>query len=110
MRARSENGRDAPTEAGLLRQCKEEVRRRGWMFARMTFAHGATAGWPDLCVLRPGGSVAWAELKAKSGKKRALQMLKISQLQELGHDAEIVYSLDEFCALLDRPKRLAEPG
>ena len=58
-------------------------------------------GWPDRMVLCPGGRTLFLELKNKSGRPSAHQLVKQAELRELDYYAEIVSSLDEAVDTLD---------
>ena len=60
------------TEAGFQRAVIEYARARGWRCYSHADSRRATAGWPDLVLLRPPKAL-FVELKTDIGKARPAQ-------------------------------------
>jgi hypothetical protein len=64
------------------------------MGARMK-AEGLQAGAADLCVMLPGGKVAWLELKTAAGRQSIAQKGFEAKCRRLGHHYAVARTLDE---------------
>jgi hypothetical protein len=64
------------------------------MGARMK-AEGLQAGAADLCIMLPGGKVAWLELKTSVGRQSIAQKGFESKCRRLGHPYAVARTLDE---------------
>lgn len=69
------------------------------MGARMK-AEGLQAGVADLCIMLPGGKVAWLEMKAGKGRQSIAQKGFEAKCQRLGHPYALARTLDEAAAAL----------
>jgi hypothetical protein len=76
-------------EGRLLASIKKYCNEQGIQLIRLAFRQGMETGWPDLCVLIPGGKPLFMELKAPGKKTTARQLYKIRQLAEAGYDVEV---------------------
>lgn len=59
------------------------------------------AGFPDRIVLKPGGKVFFAELKALGQKPRKLQVHVINWLIDMGFNVYVVDSKESACEVID---------
>jgi hypothetical protein len=75
------------------------------MGARMK-AEGLQAGAADLCVMLPGGKVAWLELKTAVGRQSIAQKGFESKCRRLGHPYVVARTLDEAMEALTQWKAL----
>ena len=64
------------------------------MGARMK-AEGLQAGAADLCIMLPGGKVAWLELKTATGRQSLAQKGFEAKCRRLGHPYALARTLDE---------------
>ncbi|MBA4541962.1 VRR-NUC domain-containing protein [Thermoactinomyces daqus] len=87
-------------ERQIEQRLKREVEKRGGL--ALKFAPLGWAGAPDRIVLMPGGRIAFIELKAPGGKVRPLQQKRLSQLRALGFQTEVIASIDQIEAFLER--------
>jgi len=76
--------------------------KRGWHVARRMKAEGLTAGVADICIMMPGGSVLWLELKAKNGRQSLAQRTFQAICDGLGHPYLLIHDLDEAIHELNR--------
>lgn len=58
------------------------------------------AGWPDVCIIQPGGVVIWLELKEHTGKPSPEQKLLHLQFMALGHTVSVVKSFRRFLEIV----------
>jgi hypothetical protein len=65
-------------------------------------AEGVRAGSPDICVMLPGGKVAWLEMKAPNGQLSAAQKWFRDLAARLGHHWGMAKSVDEALVLLTK--------
>ena len=70
------------------------ARRSLRMGARMK-AEGLQSGVADLCIMLPGGKVAWLELKTDRGRQSLAQKGFEAKCKRLGHPYALVRTLDE---------------
>ena len=58
-------------------------------------------GVPDRIILRPGGRIAFAELKAPGQKPRPLQQYRIEELRQLGFRVYVIDSIGQIGGVMD---------
>jgi hypothetical protein len=75
---------------------------RGRTEAARFKALGVTPGIPDLCLVLPGGKVAWWEIKADGGRISPSQAAMFSRFDESGHEVSVIHSIDEARTALRR--------
>ena len=75
------------------------------MGARMK-AEGLQSGVADLCVMLPGGKVAWLELKTDKGRQSIAQKGFEAKCKRLDHPYALARTLDEAIAALTQWKAL----
>lgn len=80
--------REATVENRLIKRAKE---LGAWALKFLPFS---VAGMPDRIVLFPGGHIVFVELKRPGEKPRPLQLKRKSQLEKLGFEVQVLYSLD----------------
>jgi hypothetical protein len=77
-----------PLERAVERAFTEEAKRRGaWA---LKLAVPGVSGFPDRCVLVPGGRIAFVELKRPGAPPRALQLWIHGRLRTLGFRVEVL--------------------
>jgi hypothetical protein len=69
-------------------------------------AEGLQAGAADLCVMLPGGRVAWLELKTAVGRQSIAQKGFEAKCRRLDHPYAVARTLDEAIAALTQWKAL----
>ena len=84
-------------EADVERRLTACVERAGGVCLK----HGQ-GGWPDRVVMLPGGVLVWVELKRQGGEVAPLQELRLRRLRGLGQRVEVVWSVQEAEALVER--------
>lgn len=94
--------RKATPEAELHDAILAECRRRGLCFihSRMDRASTIQVGAPDFVIALPAGRTLWIECKSAKGVLRQAQAAFLATLQSLGHEAQVVRSLDQFLSLI----------
>jgi hypothetical protein len=79
--------------------------KRGKIEASILKGMGVLAGAPDLCVVRPFGSVSWVEMKASKDEKPSKAQLEFHDaLRARGHDVSVMYDLAQLEPLVRRWK------
>jgi len=58
---------DTP-EATLLTNIRTLAHQQGWLFHHVKDSRGCDPGYPDICCVKPGHPVLFAELKSRTGK------------------------------------------
>jgi len=87
--------REKEIEATLVRA----VKKRGGIAPK--FVSPGFCGMPDRIVLLPEGRGAFVELKAPGEKPRALQIVRMRQLRQLGFRVYVVDSKEQIGDVLD---------
>lgn len=89
-------------ESDLHSQIFNECRRRGWIafHGSMSERTHRTLGEPDFTILANSGRVLMVECKARNGKLSLEQHAMIVHAEKLGHKIHVVWSFQEFLALL----------
>ena len=88
---------NAATNEAQARETDEAKRMR---FGAARKASGVTSGWPDLTLALPGGRTLYLELKAPKGRVSEAQEYIHARLRSLGHQVEVVRSVEEVQQLL----------
>ena len=81
------------------------ARRSLRLGARMK-AEGLQSGVADLCIMLPGGRVAWLELKTDRGRQSLAQKGFEAKCKRLDHPYALARTLDEAIAALTQWKAL----
>lgn len=71
--------------------------REGALLKRM----GVKPGVADLLICRPGGKVAFVEIKSGKGRESISQKETAERIRSLGFEPHVVRSLDEMIALCE---------
>ena len=89
-------------ESKLHDDIEQFCRNKGWYchHARMDKKTTSAIGEPDFIIGAYGGRTLWIECKGRGGKPTLQQLAAIAQLKHNGHIAAIVYSFEEFLAVL----------
>jgi len=82
--------------------------KRSWQTAAKMKAEGLTAGVADICIMRPGGRVAWLELKIDNEKQSPEQIAFEQTCQRLGHVYCIARTFEDAIEILRRLGALKE--
>ena len=77
-----------PLERAVERAFTEEAKRRGAWALKLAVA--GVAGFPDRCVLAPGGRIAFVELKRPGERPRALQLWIHGRLRNMSFRVELL--------------------
>ena len=95
-------GKPAEIEAELHQEILDYCRGRGWpvVHSRMDRPSHLAIGTPDFVIARGGGMTLWIEAKAKRNKPTMEQRAWLAALKRVGHPAYVVYSFDEFLAIV----------
>lgn len=51
----------------------------------LKYSNPGMVGYPDRICLLPGGFTLWVELKSKAGALKAVQKVRIYQMEKIGH-------------------------
>jgi Holliday junction resolvase len=88
------------TERQLHDDILTECRRRGWiaLHSRMDMAATLTVGAPDFVILAEG-RILLIEVKTRTGKLSPAQQALHAWARKLGHEVNVVRSVEEFNAL-----------
>lgn len=81
-------------EGKILSKLTKWLRERGVRFIRLALQPSVQRGWPDLCVLVPGGAPLFLELKRPGGVASPTQLLRMEELRNAGYLVEICDSFD----------------
>lgn len=76
-------------ESYLVKRCKEQ----GW--TALKYYNPNATGYPDRLVLLPGARVLWVEVKRPGAYPTALQIVRMQDLCDFGHEATVVSSFDD---------------
>lgn len=87
------------TEKDIEIKLINKVKKRGGLCPK--FVSPGLAGVPDRLVLMPGGSLAFAELKAPGKKPRPIQIRRMDQLRHLGFKVYVIDSSEMIGRILD---------
>ena len=77
-----------PLERAVERAFTEEAKRRGAWALKLAVL--GVAGFPDRCVLAPGGRIAFLELKRPGERPRALQEWIHDRLRAFGFRVDVI--------------------
>lgn len=79
--------------------------KRGKIEASIMKGMGVVAGAPDLCIVRPFGSVSWIEMKASASEKPSPEQLAFhAELRQRGHTVDVMYDLAQLELMVRRWK------
>lgn len=98
--------READLHDAILAFCRDMV----WPCHHSRMDRPATCGvgTPDFAIAIPGGVTVWVEAKAKGGKLRPEQAAWLAGLRRVGHVAEVVRSMEEFRAVIEKASARAQ--
>lgn len=83
----------AESEKYLETRLRKEVKKAGGV--ALKFSSGTEVGFPDRCVLMPGGICHWVELKTTGARARKMQSYRHEQLRRLGFRVEVIDTSDK---------------
>ena len=86
------------SEAAMEQQCRRYVSKLGLISIKL---YGGVAGDPDRVVLLPNGRCLLVEFKMPDGRLSPRQVYRHTELEGIGHRVAVVYSTQQFMALLD---------
>lgn len=66
----------------------------------LKFSSHSETGYPDRLLMMPGGETAWAEIKSKGCKPRAIQYLRMAELEHLGFRTYVLDSREKVDEML----------
>ena len=94
-------------EAELHEEIRTFCRDMVWPCHNSRMDRPATCGvgTPDFAIAIPGGVTVWVEAKAKGGKLRPEQAAWLAGLRRVGHVAEVVRSMEEFRAVIEKASK-----
>lgn len=78
------------SEKDVERYLVNKAMGQGWL--PLKYSSGFTTGYPDRCILLPGGVTVWVEVKTTGQKPTKLQQIRIRRLQELGFLTAVIDS------------------
>ena len=90
------------TERQLERKCCRLAEAQGWLALKMTSPN--RVGVPDRVFIGPDSKILWVELKAQGGYLSGPQERCIATFHDLGHTVFVVYTVEQFEALLQVAK------
>lgn len=71
------------SEKAIERYLAEKVKSLGGVCLK--YSNSNMVGYPDRVAIMPGGHTIWVELKSKGRKPTKIQLVRHSQLKQLGH-------------------------
>lgn len=74
----------------IEKKLREAIRKLGGK--ALKFSSPYETGYPDRLILMPGGKVFWVELKTTGKKPTEKQMLRQTELRNLGFVSEVIDS------------------
>lgn len=90
------------SEKALEQYLTRRVKQLGGLCLK--FTNNTATGFPDRICMFPGGKMMWVELKSRGEKPRALQLMRIRQLAELGVEVYVCDSRESIDRALDNRK------
>lgn len=87
------------SEKYIERKLKEEVGKRGGICLK--FQSMTDTGYPDRIILFPFGMIFFAELKTRGKKPTKLQMMRHTQLREMGFPVFVINDSENINNILD---------
>lgn len=82
--------RDFMNEKLIEKKLREAIRKLGGK--ALKFSSPYETGYPDRLILMPGGKVFWVELKTTGKKPTEKQLLRQTELRNLGFVSEVIDS------------------
>lgn len=102
------------TETALVQACLGWLRRNGGDGYHVHGSGVQRAGEPDIdgWYPHPAGGVIHLKVEAKVGRNTPskLQLARLERYKQAGYTTGVIYSLDEFIALVNRGARLHQRG
>lgn len=94
--------RPVESEKDVERYLVNQAIQRGWL--PLKYSSGFTTGYPDRCILLPGGHTVWVEVKTTGQKPTKLQKIRLQQLEQMGFSTWVADSrkaVDEMITTLE---------
>lgn len=94
--------RKVESEKDVERYLVNQAIHRGWL--PLKYSSGFTTGYPDRCILLPGGHTVWVEVKTTGQKPTKLQKIRLQQLEQMGFSTWVADSrkaVDEMITTLE---------
>lgn len=85
---RAASPRHIESEKDVERHLVKEAAARGWL--PLKYSSGITTGYPDRCILLPGGRTVWVEVKTTGEKPRPLQKVRLRHLSNMGFITAVI--------------------
>lgn len=77
-------------EKDIERYLVKKTSDKGWL--PLKYSSGISTGYPDRCILLPGGVTVWVEVKTTGENPTRLQKVRLCQLKALGFMTAVVDS------------------
>ena len=84
-------------ESKIEKKFKDIMQDTGWRAFKLSCP--GFDGMPDRIILKPGGRVFFAEIKAPGEKPRALQVVRSNMLEKMGFRVYVVDSFSDIEAV-----------
>lgn len=81
------------SEKAIERYLVEQVKKLGGVCLK--YSNPGTVGYPDRICLLPWGVTLWVELKSKGETLKAVQKVRIDQMNRIGHPVYVCDSKEE---------------
>lgn len=91
------------SEKAVERYLSDSVKLSGGICLK--YSNAGMVGYPDRICMMPGGVTFWVELKSKGEKPTAIQKIRISQMQAIGHTVYVCDSKERIDEILGNYKK-----
>lgn len=92
------------SEKAIERYLADSVKTLGGICLK--YSNAGMVGFPDRVCLLPGGVTIWVELKSKGENPKAIQRVRFSQMEKIGHHVYICDSKDKVDEVLDEYRKI----
>ena len=87
------------SEKYIERKLREEVEKRGGICLK--FQSMTDTGYPDRIILLPLGMISFVELKTRGKKPTKLQLMRHTQLREMGFPVFVIDDSEDIINILN---------